>query len=365
MTMQITSANHRIFGVCMMTLYSIGIIPLSLSKGCSGDESNSNPSRIESQLISLNGADAWLNTEPITAEQLKGKVVLIEFCTYTCINWLRTLPYVRAWSEKYKTKGLVVIGVHTPEFSFERNIDNVKKAVRTIHIEFPVAIDSSRRIWGAFNNQYWPALYIVDGDGRIRHQQCGEGEYEQSEKIIQQLLIESGAKEVSSELVSVTGLGIEAPADMGNLYSQENYLGYERTENFSSRGGGVPGKLHAYRVPSGLRRNQWALSGDWAMEKEAVVLNKAGGRILYRFHARDLHLVMGPAAEHNPVRFRVFIDGRTPGRNHGSDIDENGNGTVTGYHLYQLIRQSEPVADRVVEIEFLDPGVQAFSFTFG
>ena len=319
----------------------------------------------EGQFPSLGGATEWLNSQPLTPAGLRGKVVLIDFWTYTCINWLRTLPYVRAWAEKYKDQGLVVIGVHTPEFAFEKNVDNVRRAAKEMRIEYPIAIDSDYAVWRAFKNNYWPALYFIDAQGRIRHHQFGEGEYEQSEKVIQQLLAEAGSAAIGRELVSVDARGVEAAADWGNLRSPENYVGYERTENFASPGGAVLNKRHVYAVPARLGLNQWALSGDWTVEKQAAVLNKANGRIAYRFHARDLHLVMGPAARGTSVRFRVLIDGQPPGAAHGVDVDEQGNGTVTEQRLYQLIRQPQPIADRQFEIEFLDPGVEAYAFTFG
>jgi thiol-disulfide isomerase/thioredoxin len=320
---------------------------------------------IEGELPSFGGATGWLTSTPLTAAGLRGKVVLVEFWTYTCINWLRTLPYVRAWAQKYKDQGLVVIGVHSPEFEFEKNVDNVRWAAKDMRVDYPIAIDSAHAIWRAFKNQYWPALYFVDSQGRIRHHQFGEGEYEQSEMIIQQLLAEAGNGGIGHELVEVDGRGAEAAADWASLKSPENYVGYERTENFASPGGAVLGKRRVYVAPARLRLNQWALSGDWTVERQATVLNKANGRIAYRFHARDLHLVMGPAARGTSVRFRVLIDGQAPGAGHGIDVDDQGNGTVTEQRLYQLIRQPKPIADRQFEIEFLDPGVEAFAFTFG
>jgi thiol-disulfide isomerase/thioredoxin len=320
---------------------------------------------IEGELPSLGGATGWLNSQPLTAAGLRGKVVLIDVWTYTCINWLRTLPYVRAWAEKYKDRGLVVIGVHAPEFAFEKNIDNVRRAAKDMKVNYPIAIDNNYAIWRALKNEYWPALYFVDARGHIRHHHFGEGEYEQSERIIQQLLTEAGIGGIGHELVSVDARGAEAAADWGSLKSPENYVGYERTENFASPGGAVLDKRRVYAVPAQLRLNQWALSGDWTVGKQATVLNKANGRIAYRFHARDLHLVMGPAARGTSVRFRVLIDGKPPGAAHGIDIDDQGNGTVDEQRLYQLIRQPKPIADRQFEIEFLDSGVEAFAFTFG
>jgi thiol-disulfide isomerase/thioredoxin len=320
---------------------------------------------IAGELPSLGGATGWLNSPPLTASGLRGKVVLIDVWTYTCINWLRTLPYVRAWAEKYKDQGLVVIGVHSPEFEFEKNVDNVRRAAKEMRVDYPIAIDSDFAIWRALKNEYWPALYIVDAQGQVRHHQFGEGEYDRSERVIQQLLAEAGNTGIARDLVSVDARGAEAPADWGNLKSPENYVGYGRTENFASPGGPVLDKPRVYAAPAQLKLNYWALSGDWTMRKQATVLNKPNGRIAYRFHARDLHLVMGPAARGTSARFRVLIDGQPPGAAHGVDVDDQGNGKVTEQRMYQLIRQPQPIADRKFEIEFLDPGVEAFAFTFG
>ena len=319
----------------------------------------------DGELSSLGRATEWLNSPPLTAAALRGKVVLVDVWTYTCINWQRTLPYVRAWNEKYKSQGLVIIGVHAPEFGFERNLDNVRRFTRDLKVEYPVAVDNDFAIWRAFNNQYWPALYFVDAQGRVRHHQFGEGDYEQSEKVIQQLLTEAGARGVATDLVSVEGRGAEAAADWGDLASPENYVGHERTENFASPGGVVRDKRHAYTVPATLPLNHWALSGEWTVGKQAIALHTANGRVVYRFHARDLHLVMGPAVRGSSVRFRVLIDGQPPGAAHGIDVDAQGNGTVGEQRLYQLIRQPKPIVDRQFEIEFLDPGVETFAFTFG
>ena len=319
----------------------------------------------QAALASLERADEWLNSPPLTAADLRGKVVLVDFWTYTCINWLRTLPYVRAWAEKYRNQGLVVIGVHSPEFVFEKNLNNVRRAVKDMRIDYPVAVDSEHVIWRAFENQYWPALYFIDAQGHVRHHYFGEGAYEQSEKMIQDLLAEAGAVGIDRAPVSVDGRGIEAAAAWGDLQSPENYLGHERTQNFASPGGAMLDKPRAYALPTRLRLNDWALSGDWTVTNQAVALNKANGVIAYRFHARDLHLVMGPAAPGTPVRFRVLIDGQPPGPAHGLDVDEQGYGTVAEQRLYQLIRQPKPIGDRRFEIEFLGSGVEAFAFTFG
>ncbi|MBD2059666.1 thioredoxin family protein [Oculatella sp. FACHB-28] len=319
---------------------------------------------IEGELPSLVGATTWLNSQPLTVDELRGKVVLINFWTYTCINWLRQLPYVRAWAEKYQDQGLVVIGVHTPEFEFEKNLDNVRRALTDMRIDYPIAVDNDYAVWRAFGNRYWPALYLIDTQGRIRHHHFGEGEYERSEQVIQQLLSEAGAGRVSQEMVAVEARGFEAAADWDSLRSPENYLGYARTDNFASSGA-MLNKPHSYTAPAQLQRNQWALSGDWTIGRQAIVLNQPGGQIVYRFHARDLHLVMGPSAPGTPVRFRVLIDGQPAVAARGLDVDERGEGTVTEQRLYQLVRQSEPIRDRQFEIEFLDAGVEAFAFTFG
>jgi thiol-disulfide isomerase/thioredoxin len=320
---------------------------------------------VEGEFPSLGGATGWLNSSPLTPSSLRGKVVLIDFWTYTCINWLRTLPYVRAWAEKYKDQGLVVIGVHTPEFAFEKNVDNVRRAAKDMRVGYPIALDSDYAIWRSFDNEYWPALYFVDAQGHIRHHHFGEGDYEQSERVIQQLLAETGVAGTGHDLVSVDAYGAEAAADWDSLRSPENYVGYERTKNFASPGGAASDKTHVYAAPAQLKLNHWALSGDWTVEKHLTVLDEPNGRIAYRFHARDLNLVMGPASQGAPVRFRVLIDGQPPGAAHGVDLDGRGNGTVTEQRLYQLIRQSEPISDRQFEIEFLDSGVEAFAFTFG
>jgi thiol-disulfide isomerase/thioredoxin len=316
------------------------------------------------ELAAIFGAAEWLNSPPLTASSVAGKVVLVDFWTYTCINWLRTLPYLRAWAKKYR-QGLVVVGVHTPEFAFERNFDNVRRAARQMKIEYPIAIDNDYSIWRAFNNQYWPALYFVDARGHVADHHFGEGEYERSEKVIQRLLGEAGAAPSGEGLVSVDASGLEAPADWGSLRSPENYLGYERTDHFASPGGGELERRHLYAAPPRLALNQWALAGEWTMGKQTTVLASPGGRIVYRFHARDLHLVMSPPKKGSAVRFRVSMDGKPPGPARGLDVDEGGNGTLVEPRLYQLIRQPKPIADRQFEIEFFDAGVETLAFTFG
>jgi cytochrome c biogenesis protein CcdA/thiol-disulfide isomerase/thioredoxin len=323
------------------------------------------PLSVEGGLPALDGAVEWLNSPPLTKQGLRGKVVLIDFWTYSCINCLRAIPYVRAWAQKYKDQGLVVIGIHTPEFAFERNADNVKRAVRDLKIDYPVAIDSNFALWRAFDNQYWPAHYFIDAEGRIRHHHFGEGQYAESERVIQQLLAETGKTDIAKGVVAVTAAGAEAAADAGNVKSPETYIGFMRAENFSSPGGTVQDVDHVYALPTDLRLNQWALKGTWKIEDERAILGAAGGGIAFRFHARDLHLVLGAGDDGKPVRFRVLLDGQRPGDDHGADIDANGEGTVTGQRLYQLVRQHGPVKERTFEIQFLDPGVQAFAFTFG
>jgi thiol-disulfide isomerase/thioredoxin len=318
----------------------------------------------QQMLPDLSGATSWLNSPPLTREQLKGKVVLVDFWTYSCINCLRSLPYLRGWDERYRASGLVIIGVHTPEFDFEKDPANIQKALRKFGITYPVAVDSQHRIWNAFHNQYWPAHYFIDATGKVRYQHFGEGDYAESERWIQKLLKErKAAAQFPAGPVSLRVSAAEAPADGPALGSPETYIGYQRAERFASPGGLKTDKEKSYAAPQRLDRNQWGLAGAWTDHGEAAVLNAAPGRILFRFHARDLHLVLGPGA--GPVRFRIRIDGRAPGPDHGADCDEQGLGTVTEDRLYQLVRQHGTIEDRTFEIEFLDQGVQAFAFTFG
>ncbi|WP_323120387.1 cytochrome c biogenesis protein DipZ [Burkholderia alba] len=329
---------------------------------------NPAPLPVEGQLPALDGAVQWLNSPPLTARSLRGKVVLIDFWTYSCINCLRTLPYVKAWAQKYKDQGLVVIGVHAPEFAFERNIDNVKKATRDLGVDYPVAIDNNYAIWRAFDNQYWPAHYFIDAQGRVRYHHFGEGNYAESEQVIRQLLVEAGhagAASVSTGLQDPRPQGVEAAADNSDMRSPETYVGYERAENFASPGGAARDRLRTYVAPARPDLNDWGLAGAWTVGAEHATLAQADGRIVYRFHARDLHLVLGPGPDGKPVRYRVSIDGAAPGSAHGADTTAAGDGTVTGQRLYQLVRQSGDVADHTFSIEFLDPGVQAYAFTFG
>jgi len=322
---------------------------------------------VEGQFPGLNGAVAWINSPPLSAEALRGKVVLVDFWTYSCINCLRTLPYVKAWAEKYRDQGLVVIGVHAPEFAFERNIDNVRKAAHDLGVTYPIAIDNNYAIWRAFSNNYWPAHYFIDAQGRIRFHHFGEGEYEQSEAVIRQLLAEAGHGDVT-KVTMTTGnatQGVEMAADGDALRSPETYVGYARAENFSSPGGAKEDQSKDYTAPPRPALNEWGLAGSWKVGEEQATLERASGRIVYRFHARDLHLVLGPGADGKPVRFRVTIDGNVPGASHGTDVAADGSGTVREQRLYQLVRQSGDIRDRTFAIEFLDPGVQAYAFTFG
>jgi thiol-disulfide isomerase/thioredoxin len=306
-----------------------------------------------------------LNSPPLTDVDLRDKVVLVDFWTYTCINWLRTLSYVRAWANRYAAQGLVVVGVHTPEFPFEHDIENVSQAAQAMSVGYPIALDNEYAIWRAFSNRYWPAVYIADAQGRIRHHQFGEGGYEQCERITQILLRESGADRIADDLVAVAPAGFEAQADWTNLESPETYLGCEQTQNFASPGGAELDEPRTYGAPDHLRLNEWSLSGDWTIESGASALNQAGGRIAFRFHARDVNLVLGLRVPDAPVGFRVLVDGEPPGRAHGIDVDEQGHGTVTQQRLHQLVRQPGAINDRTFEITFLAPGLKAFVFTFG
>lgn len=315
------------------------------------------------ELAALGRAREWLNGSPLTPAGLAGKLVLVQFCTYTCINWLRTLPYVRAWSQRHRND-LLVIGVHTPEFPFEHDVDNVRRALRQLNVEYRVVLDNDYAIWRAFGNNYWPALYVIDGRGRVRDRHFGEGRYEQSERSIQRLLTEAGLPS-ARDVVSVNGHGVEAAADWANLRSPENYLGYERTANFASPGDLARDRRQIYAAPRRWSLNQWALAGDWSVGKQKATAASANSQILYRYHARDVHLVMGPGLPDTRVRFRVTVDQRPPGLARGTDVDESGMGVVVEPRLYQLIREPSRIVDRTFAIEFLDPGVDAFAFTFG
>jgi thiol-disulfide isomerase/thioredoxin len=309
------------------------------------------------RMASLGGATGWLNSEPLGPTELQDRVVLVNFWTLTCINWLRQEPYVRAWSQAYRGDGLIVIGVHTPEFSFEHEIDRVRQATEDRAIDYPVALDSDYAIWSAFDNNAWPALYFVDTEGIIRDDHFGEGRYEESERVIQRLL------GVEREPVSVEGLGVEAEADWNNLRTPETYLGSGRSERFASADGAFD-ERRGYQLPDRLRVNHWALAGEWTIGREQVVLDEADGSIAYRFHARDAHLVISPGAR-EPIPFRLLLDGEAPRPSHGVDVDEDGNGLLRDGRLYQLVRQHDGVRERTLEITFLEPGAEAYAFTFG
>jgi cytochrome c biogenesis protein CcdA/thiol-disulfide isomerase/thioredoxin len=312
----------------------------------------------------LSGAVAWINSQPLTADQLKGHVVLVDFWTYSCINCLRSIPYVRAWADRYKDSGLIVIGVHTPEFAFEKDQDNVRKAVSELKITYPVPLDNDYKIWKAFSNSYWPADYLVDATGHIRFHHFGEGKYDETEQQIQQLLKEHNPQLAVNGLVKVAATGAEAPPDT-DVESPETYIGYERADSFLPSGGLKQDVAQVYTIPKHLELNQWGLAGNWTDHAQVASLDSARGKIVFRFHARDVHLVLGPAANGKPVRFRVKIDGQAPGENHGVDTDAEGDGKITDQRLYQLIRQKGAIEDRTFEIEFLDAGAQAYAFTFG
>jgi thiol-disulfide isomerase/thioredoxin len=320
---------------------------------------------LSAQQRALLSGRSWLNTHPLGAQNLKGKVILVNFWTYSCINSLRVIPYVRAWAEKYRGQGLVVIGVHTPEFEFEKHLPNVRQASTRYGVGYPVVLDSQYQIWRAFNNEAWPALYFLGPDGRVRRQVLGEGSYEQSERLIQKLLAESNGMPVSGELTPVDGQGAEAPPDERDLGSPETYIGYARASGFASAGGIRRDESRTYQGATGLGPNRWTLSGVWTVGEEFATLDQAAGRITYRFHARDLHLILAPPADGRSVRFRITIDGKAPGTNHGVDVDADGLGRVIEPRMYQLVRQTRPISARTFEIEFLDPGVRAYDFTFG
>ena len=322
------------------------------------------PLPTEGRLPGFDGATGWLNSPPLTWEDVGGKVVLVDFWTYTCINWLRTLAFVRAWSEKYRDRGLIVVGVHTPEFPFERDVENVGEAAQAMRVEYPIALDSDYGVWSAFGNRYWPAVYLADAEGRIRYHHFGEGEYDDGERMIQHLLREAGSDGIDEELVSLTPEGFEAQVDWTTLGSPETYLGYQQGPNLDSPDGVAYDEPRGYVAPGLLQLNTWALAGNWTIEERASVLNEAGGRIVFRFHARDVHLVLRSRAG-TAVAFRVAVDGEAPGDAHGLDVDEEGNGTLVQPRLYQLVRVAGEIKDRTFEVTFLDAGVEAYVFTFG
>jgi hypothetical protein len=319
----------------------------------------------EGELPEFGGATTWLNSEPLTPAGLREKVVVVQFCTFSCVNWLRTVPYVRAWEERYRQDGLVLIGAHTPEFEFEHDVEKIRSALDEMEIVYPIAVDNDYAVWRAFNNNYWPALYFADAEGRLRHHHFGEEDYERSERVIQQLLTEAGAEGLDGGLVSVDAGGVYAPADWNTLGSPETYVGYARAAGFASPGGLLADESHVYEEPPQLDLNQWSLSGDWTVGGQPTELNEPGGRITHRFHARDVNLVMGAQGGEGSVDFEVRVDGEPPGDARGLDVDGEGNGTVAEERLYQLVRQSGRDSDRTFEITFLDTGAQAYVFTFG
>jgi thiol-disulfide isomerase/thioredoxin len=319
----------------------------------------------QGRMPGFDGANEWLNSAPLTPSDLDGKVVAVDFWTYTCINWLRTLPHLRAWADTYQRHGLVVIGVHTPEFDIEHDVERVRRAVQTMEIEYPIAIDNDYAVWNAFANQYWPALYVVDAQGRIRHHAFGEGGYDHAEHAIRRLLENAGANDLPSEPSPIEPRGIEIAADWDSLRSPETYVGVARSQSFASPEHVGFDEAREYTLPTRLRLNEWALAGNWTLGPEEAVTNSVGGRIAYRFHARDLHLILAPPDTRDDARFRIRLDGRAPGDAHGLDVDEDGNGVVTDARLHQLVRQAGPIEDRLFEIEFLDPGAAALCFTFG
>ena len=336
----------------------------TVRRAASGNGGDAAPP-VEGDMPSLSGAVAWLNSPPLTPQQLRGHVVVIDFWTYSCINCLRTLPYLRAWDQRYRDHGLIIIGVHTPEFAFEKDEANVQRAVHDLDIHYPVAIDNNYAIWRAFDNQYWPAHYFVDAQGHIRGHHFGEGGYDESEQLIRELLSEAGFGDLPGAAGAPHGAGVEVAADEADIQSPETYIGYERAMNFASAVEVARDRPASYTVPRTLQLNEWSLGGNWTVSPEFALSRAPGDKIVFRFHARDLHLVLGPDTANTPVRFRVMIDGHEPGQDHGSDTDEHGNGTVHEQRLYQLIRQSGAVSDRTFTIEFLDAGVRAYAFTFG
>jgi thiol-disulfide isomerase/thioredoxin len=356
------------FRIALAVFFIVALVVVT--DGLAQDKSEVAPVKTHSlsfhgNIPSFAGATGWLNSPPLTPAALRGKVVLIDIWTFTCVNWLRTLPYVRAWADRYRDQGLVVIGVSDPEFPFEHDVDNVRNAAKAMRVSYPIAIDNDFVIWRALMNQYWPAVYLVDAQGRIRFRHFGEGAYEETEKAIRELLVEAGHKDLGEKLATPTPQGPEVAADYATLQSPESYVGAERAEGFASTESPVVDARHTYSLPTRLGLNHWGLAGDWTVKIGSAVSNGAGARIVYKFHARDANLVMGAAARGGSVRYRVLIDGKPPGAAHGGDVDEAGRGTLAEPRMYQLIRQPGSIADRQIEIEFLDPGAEAFCFTFG
>jgi thiol-disulfide isomerase/thioredoxin len=359
----ISTVSRRRVVLAGLALGATGPGKAIAADGARGDDNA--PIVSEGTFPSLAGATAWLNSPPLSREALRGKTVLVNFWTYSCINWMRAHPHVRAWSRAYADKGLVTIGVHTPEFDFERNVENVRRATRANDIEYPIAIDNDRATWRAFSNDYWPALYVIDARGRVRHHRFGEGDYAASEDAIRLALTEAGGIGLGPDRAAVMTTPAELPADWDHLRTPETYLGYGRAERFASAGPVGRRQSRLYVLPETLERNEWALTGVWTVGEQRISVNEPGGRIACRFEARDAHLVMGSAQPGTSRRFRVLIDGRLPGDDHGVDTDRDGHGSVDEPRLYQLIRQHGVVGDRRVEIEFVDRGVNLYSFTFG
>ena len=354
--------------VGLTALAAVPFSPESAQRETTGQAMSSNttsPTHLSATQDAILSATQWLNTRPLTAADLKGKIVIVNVWTFTCINSLRPLPYLHAWAEKYKDSGLVIVGVHAPEFEVEKDVVNVRRAVAEQGVNYPVAIDSDLQIWKALKNRGWPAFYFFDGNGRIRHQHYGEGGYDISERLLQRLLREAGAKSVPEDLVVAHGAGVQAPPDWDDMMSDETYVGYAKARHFASASWTHEDKASQYDMRQPLTLNQWDLTGNWTIGSEFATLNQPSGRISFRFHARDLHLVMSPDAQNRPVRFRVTIDGKPPGADRGFDTDADGNGTVNEPRLYQLVRQAKPITDKTLEIEFLDPGLRAYVFTFG
>jgi len=320
---------------------------------------------VEGRLGSFVDATGWLNSEPLTSDGLRGAVVLVDFWTYTCVNWLRTLPYRRSWAAKYRDAGLTIVGVHTPEFGFEQNLDNVVAEVAALGVEYPVATDNDYAVWQSFANHFWPALYLADADGQIRYHHFGEGEYAMAEMVIQQLLIDNGASDLDLDLVDVEPRGLEVAADRRTLRSPESYLGFRQANGFASADGWALDRARNYAIPDRLPLNAWALSGDWTVAGHAAISNEAGARVAFQFEARDVNLVMGPVERGATISFRVYLDGRPPEAAHGTDVDASGAGALTKQGTYQLIRQPGLISERRFEIEFLEAGAEAYCFTFG
>jgi thiol-disulfide isomerase/thioredoxin len=388
MVAEITHNRRCILGAAAVTVAAAGAVLTSISRGerpMPHHATFETPSRlpgflrslvhrlpgdaaalpVEGQLPSFAGATGWLNSEPLTAEELRGRVVLIDFWTYTCVNWLRTLPYVRAWAARYADQGLTTIGVHTPEFDFEHDLANITAQARALDVPYPIAVDSDYGVWNAFDNHYWPAVYLADAQGRIRYHHFGEGEYAMTEMVIQQLLVEAGAVDVDMDLVTVDPVGLEVAADYQTLRSPETYLGYGQATGMASPDGLWSDEAHDYAPAQRLRLNEWAPAGGWAISRRAATATAANARLAYRFQARDVNLVMGPAERGTTIPFRVSIDGQSATGAHGTDVAADGTGIVEEQRTYQLIRQPTPITERVFEIAFLDPGVELFCVTFG